>query len=163
MSEVQPLPRTSLAWVIAVVISAAALGFGIYGYYDHYEHGFIVSGMRDPGRGGAAWGLSIIFYVFFVGVSFAGITVAAMSRLFHIEVLKPITRLAELLTITALIAGACGVLTDLGRIQDGLLKLPRYANPPEVAKAPEAKDDQKSPKVDAKADAKAEPKPKKDS
>ena len=128
-ADLQPLPRTSFVWVLLVVLAMGALGFGLYSYYDHLEHGFIVSAMRNPGQGGGAWGMSILFYVFFVGVSFAGIVVAALCRLFDIQVLKPITRLAELLTITSLIAGACAVLSDLGRPLDGLIKLPRFANP----------------------------------
>ncbi len=128
-TTLQPLPRTSIPWVIAVVVSMAALAFGIYGYYDHYEHGFIVSAMRDPGRGGAAWGMSIIFDVFFIGVAFAGIAVAAMSRLLHIKTLEPVTRIAQVMTIASVLAAAGCVLSDLGRPIDGLLKLPRYANP----------------------------------
>jgi dimethyl sulfoxide reductase membrane subunit len=128
-AEVQPLPRTRGAWLAAVAIAAAAIGFGLFAFVEQTRHGFIVTGLRNPGQGGGAWGLYIAFDVFFVGVSFAGITVAALCRLFDIAALKPVTRLAELLTITALLAGACAVLSDLGRPLDGLLKLPRYANP----------------------------------
>lgn len=127
--HVQPLPRTSVAWLTAVAVAAGAIAFGAYAFRYQYEHGFIVTGLRNPGQGGAGWGLYIAFDVFFVGVSFAGITVAALCRLFDIAALKPVTRLAELVTITALLAGACAVLADLGRPLDGLLKLPRYANP----------------------------------
>src|SRR5262249_34850893 len=107
----------------------AALGLGAAAFLQQSAYGFIVTGLRTPGYGSAAWGLYIAFDVFFVGVRFAGITVAAICRLFDIPILKPITRLAELLTITALLAGACVVLADLGRPAHGLLKLPRYANP----------------------------------
>ena len=125
----QPLPRTSLAWLACVLVAAAAIGFGLYAFAYQTRHGFVSTGLRNPGQGGAGWGLYIAFDVFFVGVSFAGITVAALCRLFDIAALKPVTRLAELLTITALLAGACAVMADLGRPLDGLLKLPRYANP----------------------------------
>jgi Ni/Fe-hydrogenase subunit HybB-like protein len=128
-THVQPLPRTTLAWLACLGIAAAAIGFGLYAFAEQTRHGFIVTGLRNPGQGGGAWGLYIAFDVFFVGVSFAGITVAALCRLFDIAALRPVTRLAELLTITALLAGACAVLSDLGRPLDGLLKLPRYANP----------------------------------
>jgi molybdopterin-containing oxidoreductase family membrane subunit len=121
--------RTTWPWVTGVILSLAAIAIGLYCYADHVEHGFIVSALRNPGQGGGAWGLAIMFYVYFVGVSFAGIVVAALARLFDLEVLRPVTRIAELLTITALIAGACAVMSDLGRPLDGLLKLPRYANP----------------------------------
>jgi molybdopterin-containing oxidoreductase family membrane subunit len=125
----QPLPRTSLAWFACVAATVGAVGFGLYCFAYQTSHGFISTGLRNPGQGGGAWGLYIAFDVFFVGVSFAGITVAALCRLFDIAALKPVTRLAELLTITALLAGACAIIADLGRPLDGLLKLPRFANP----------------------------------
>lgn len=125
----QPLPRTTGAWLTGVLLAAAAVGFGAWCFREQVRAGFIVTGLRNPGQGGGAWGLYIVFDVFFVGVSFAGITVAALCRLFEIEALRPVTRLAELLTITALLAGAAAVLSDLGRPLEGLLNLPRYANP----------------------------------
>ncbi len=125
----QPLPRTSGAWLTGLVLAAAAVAFGAFCFREQVEHGFIVTGLRNPGQGGGAWGLYIAFDVFFVGVSFAGITVAALCRLFDIDELKPVTRLAELLTITALLAGAAAVMSDLGRPLHGLLELPRYASP----------------------------------
>ncbi|MBK9032512.1 MAG: polysulfide reductase NrfD [Myxococcales bacterium] len=125
-----PLLRgVSRAWYLLGAASIAALAFGLYAYVVQLEHGDIVTGLRNPGNGGAAWGFYIVFYIYFVGVSFAGITVAAMARLFHIEALKPVTRLAELLTISALVVGALMVLADLGRPLDGLMKLPAMARP----------------------------------
>jgi molybdopterin-containing oxidoreductase family membrane subunit len=123
------LPATSHLWIALVLVALAAVSLGAYAFWRQTSLGLISTGMRNPGRGGAAWGLYITFDVFFVGVSFAGITVAAICRLFEVETLRPITRIAELLTITALLAGAGVVLADLGRPGHGLLKLPRYANP----------------------------------
>ena len=123
------LPPFTKTWGLLVLLSVAAFAFGIYAYTEQLAHGDIVTGLRNPGYGGGAWGLYIVFYVYFVGVSFAGITVAAIARLFHIDTLKPVSRMAELLTIVALIAGACMVLADLGRPEQGLLKLPMLARP----------------------------------
>jgi molybdopterin-containing oxidoreductase family membrane subunit len=127
--DIQPLPRTSVAWLACVAIAAGMLAFGIISFIEQTRHGFITTSLRNPGNGGAGWGLYIGFDVFFVGVSFAGITVAALCRLFDLEALRPVSRLAELVTITALLGGACAIMGDLGRPLDGLLKLPRYANP----------------------------------
>ncbi len=116
-------------WYVLVGLSLLAIAFGVYCYLQQLLHGDIVTGLRNPGNGGAAWGFYIVFYVYFVGVSFAGITVASMARLFHIETLKPVTRMAELLTIIALVVGAMMVLADLGRPLDGIIKLPNLARP----------------------------------
>jgi molybdopterin-containing oxidoreductase family membrane subunit len=55
--------------------------------------------------------------------------VAGIARLFEVKVLEPVTRIAELLTITALISGAIAVVADLGRPFVGLDNLPKLANP----------------------------------
>lgn len=123
------VPRTRPLWVLLVLMAFGALGVGVYCFSQQAQHGLILTGLRNPGYGFGAWGLYIAFDVFFVGVSFAGITVAAICRLGNIAILKPITRIAELLTICALLAGGAVVLADLGRPLHGLLKLPRYANP----------------------------------
>jgi molybdopterin-containing oxidoreductase family membrane subunit len=123
------MKKPSPIWYLMVLLSAAAVGVGLYCYSVQLAHGDIVTGLRNPGHGGAAWGFYIVFYVYFVGVSFAGITVASLARIFHIDELKPVTRIAELLTIVSLIVGAMMVLADLGRPIDGLLKLPAMARP----------------------------------
>lgn len=128
-AEQQPVPRANLPWLVALAVAATMLVLGVLAFTRQTQHGFITTSLRNPGYGGAAWGLYIGFDVFFVGVSFAGITVAALCRLFEIEALKPVSRLAELVTITALLGGACAIMSDLGRPLDGLLKLPNYANP----------------------------------
>lgn len=125
VSQTRPHP----IWYLLVGIALLCVGFGAFcfWYQDHYH--FITSGLRNLGFGGAPWGLHVGFYVIFVGVSFAGITVAAMARLFKVKELQPVTRLAELITITALISGSAAILADLGRPFDGVIKLPRYARP----------------------------------
>lgn len=123
------LPRATLTWYALVAMSIAMLAFGVYAYHVQLSQGDISTGLRSPGHGGAAWGLYIVFYVYFCGVSFAGITVAAMARLFHIDSLKPVSRMAELLTVVALLAGAAMVLADLGRPLHGIMKLPMLARP----------------------------------
>jgi molybdopterin-containing oxidoreductase family membrane subunit len=67
--------------------------------------------------------------VYFVGVSFAGITVAALIRLFNLEHLKGVARMAELLTVVALLLGALAIVVDLGQPLRGLVILFRYARP----------------------------------
>lgn len=120
-------PRRAWYLLAGLAVAALAVGLGSFATEEHF--GTIVTGMRNPGYGGASWGLYIVFVVFFIGVSFAGITVAALARLFELEVLRPVTRIAELLTLVALVAGASCVLADLGRPEVGLQFLPRFANP----------------------------------
>lgn len=127
--EGQIRPRWPLIFYALIAGSVILLGAGLWAFYNQMKYGDVVTAMRNPGFGGAAWGLYIVFYVYFVGVSFAGITVAAITRLFEVDLLKPVTRIAELLTITSLLAGACAVMADLGRPDVGLIALPAFARP----------------------------------
>ncbi|MFN3285917.1 MAG: NrfD/PsrC family molybdoenzyme membrane anchor subunit [bacterium] len=132
--QVQRLPygvgRFSAGFWLFVLVLLAIVGWGIYAYSRQFVEGLVVTGLRDIGTmGGAAWGLYIAFDIYFVGVSFAGITMAALIRLLHLEELKPVSRMAELLTIVALILAAFSVLPDLGQPVRGMVNLLRYARP----------------------------------
>jgi molybdopterin-containing oxidoreductase family membrane subunit len=115
------------AFFIAVVV---ILGLGAFAWILEVSRGMIATGLRNLGTmGGATWGLYVTFVVYFVGVSFAGITVAALIRLFNIEGLQPVTRIAEVLTVVALILGAITIVADLGQPVRGIINLFRYARP----------------------------------
>jgi len=103
-------------------------GLGVYFY--EVSNGMTVTGMRNLGTmQGATWGLYVSLVVYFIGVSFAGITVAALIRLFNIEKLQAFARLAEVLTVVALIMGAIAIVADLGQPLRGIVNLLRYAKP----------------------------------
>ncbi|MFQ5879862.1 MAG: NrfD/PsrC family molybdoenzyme membrane anchor subunit [Dehalococcoidia bacterium] len=131
-AETRPygVSRFGRGWLLAIFVLAAVVAVGSYAYARQVIEGEAVTGLRDVGTmGGAPWGLYITFVVYFVGVSFAGITVAALVRLTNLPYLRPISRMAELLTIIALILGAFSVLVDLGQPLRALYNLPRYARP----------------------------------
>ncbi len=125
--EFRGIGKIGPAWIFTMLCLFAVFAFGVFGYSRQVVIGETVTGMRTIGVGGAVWGLYIVFVVFFIGVSFAGISISALIRLFGISYLKPLARMAELLTIIALSLGACCILADLGRPLQGLMNLPRYA------------------------------------
>ncbi len=122
--------RLTGGWYVLIGVLLAFVVLGLYAYSRQLAVGEAVTGMRDIGTmGGATWGLYVAFVVYFVGVSFAGITVAALIRLMNLEFLKPIARMAEVLTVIALILGAFSILADVGRPLRAILNLFRYARP----------------------------------
>ena len=126
----QGVGRLTPGWFAVVGIAAAALAVGLYAYSREASEGLIETGLGDPGTGrGAAWGLYVAFVVYFVGVSFAGITVAALIRLFRIDRLQGIARIAELLTVVSLLLAALSILADLGQPLRGIVNLLLYARP----------------------------------
>lgn len=122
--------RITRGWLAIIGGSALVAVAGGYAYSRQFAEGFIVTGLRDWGTmGGTPWGLYIAFDVYFVGVSFAGITIAALIRLANLEKLRPISRLAEVLTIVSLVLAGLSVIADLGQPVRGMLNLFRYARP----------------------------------
>ncbi len=121
--------RFSRRWLIAVCALLIVIAWGVRAYSHELSHGLITSGLRAIGEGGAVWGLYITFYVYFIGLSFAGISTAALARLFALDELKPLTRIAELLAISSLLVGSLCIVADLGRPLRGMLYLPLYARP----------------------------------
>jgi molybdopterin-containing oxidoreductase family membrane subunit len=114
--------------VVVVLLGVIALAVKIYAH--EYQHGIGVTEMKTLGEGGgASWGLYITMYIYFVGISLPGITLAAVIRLFRLRDLEPLARAAELLAvITVCIAASC-ILVDLGRPLHGLWLLPKFARP----------------------------------
>jgi len=74
------------------------------------------SGLGETGLGRPIyWGLYITNFVFFIGVSHAGTLISAILRIVNAEWRRPITRMAEVITVLVLFFGVGNVLLDLGR------------------------------------------------
>ena len=126
----QGIGLLSRGWVLFMGFMLALTAFGVYAFMYQQAKGEIVTGLRDVGTmGGAPWGLYIAFLVYFVGASFAGITIAALIRLFDLERLQPLARMAELLTVVSLVLATLAILADLGQPLRGIVNLFRYARP----------------------------------
>lgn len=126
----QGIGNLTRGWGLFMAVTLALTLFGLYAFFYQQANGEIVTGLRDVGTmGGAPWGLYIAFLVYFVGVSFAGITIAALIRLFNLERLKPLARMAELLTVVSLVLATIAILADLGQPLRGIINLFRYARP----------------------------------
>jgi molybdopterin-containing oxidoreductase family membrane subunit len=81
-------------------------------------YGLGVTGMNQP----VTWGFYIVNFVFFIGISHAGTLISAILRLAQAEWRRPITRMAEFITVIVLAIGAVHPLLDLGR-PDRLLNI----------------------------------------
>lgn len=129
-----PLPhgigRITPGWLATVGLAVVAVALGIYAYSSEASEGLVATGLRDLGTmGGATWGLYITFVVYFGGVAFGGVTLAALIRLLRLDELRPIGRLGQLLTIVALLLATIAILVDLGQPLRGLVNLFLYARP----------------------------------
>jgi len=88
-----------ILWGAALYIRQVVLGLG-------------VTGMGRP----VYWSMYIVNFVFFIGISHAGTLISAILRVTGAEWRRPITRVAEAITVFALIVGSMQILIDMGRI-----------------------------------------------
>lgn len=122
------LPRLGSAGIAGlVVLPLALIALAGYAYLQQRLHGDVVTNMRSVGQGGAAWGLYIIFDIFFVGLAATAIAVTTASHLFRLRDLRPLSRIAEFLAVLSLILAGMCVMADQGRPLAALWNLPQYA------------------------------------
>ncbi len=113
-----PLIHTSLRWLLWTALLLGLIGFGLWSYLQQFQQGLIVTGMRDT----VIWGVYISNFVFFSGLSMAGTFISAILRITGAEWRRPLTRIAELTTVSALMMCGLNILVDIGR-PDRLLHL----------------------------------------
>ncbi len=126
----QNIGRLTPGWIVFFIAMAVVTVVGFFAYLLQVNNGLIVTGLRGLGTmAGATWGLYVAYYVYFIGVSFAGITVAALIRIFKIEKLESVARIGELLTVVSLILGALSILADLEKPWRAIVNLFQYGRP----------------------------------
>jgi molybdopterin-containing oxidoreductase family membrane subunit len=94
-----------------VAALATVVTWGVFAWIWQLKHGLAVTGLNNH----VSWGFYLTNFVFFIGISHAGTLVSAILRLTHAEWRRPITRLAEMITVVALVVGASMVVADMGR------------------------------------------------
>jgi Ni/Fe-hydrogenase subunit HybB-like protein len=106
------LERTSIQGYIWIVFLLAVIGLGFYAFIAQVTEGHEVTGMRDN----VVWGVYIVNFIFFMGISYAGALISGTLHLFKTAWRKPIIRIAEFITIIALLIGPCFILLCIGRL-----------------------------------------------
>ena len=107
----RPLVETSRGFYVVAGLLAAITLWGMFSYYLQVRYGLGVTGLNRPGY----WGIYIICFVFFIGISHAGTLISAILRVSKAEWRRSITRSAELITVLVIGFGAIQPIIDLGR------------------------------------------------
>jgi Ni/Fe-hydrogenase subunit HybB-like protein len=119
-----PLRRTTWRYYALLIFLAAVAAAGFLAYSDQLSKGLSVTGMA-PTLNKIAWGLYITNFVFFIGISHAGTLISAILRVSNARWRTPVTRMAEFITVVALMVGGLFPLIDMGR-PDRLLNMLRF-------------------------------------
>ena len=95
--------------VLVGILSAICL-VGIYAYYRQLRYGLVVTNMRDY----VSWGIYISNFVFFVAISLVGSLITAVFRLAGVKWGSPLTRIAEMIAVSAIIFASLIIIVDMG-------------------------------------------------
>jgi molybdopterin-containing oxidoreductase family membrane subunit len=106
------LEKTSAATLVWILFLLGVIAWGVYAFVTQVTKGHIVTGMRDN----VVWGIYIVNFIFFMGMSYAGAIISGTLQLFRTEWRKPIIRMAEYLAIISLLIGPGYILLCIGRL-----------------------------------------------
>ncbi len=83
---------------------------GLFGYYRQLRYGLVVTSMRDY----VSWGIYISNFVFFVAISLVGSLITAVFRLAGVRWGSPLTRIAEIIAVAAIVFASLIIIVDMG-------------------------------------------------
>lgn len=108
LSPLRPLGKAGRRGIFLLTL---VFLWGLVAYAYQLTSGLRVTAMTNY----FSWGVYIVNFVFFIGVSHAGTLISAILRVTGAEWRRPITRMAEAITLFALLVGAPMVIIDMGR------------------------------------------------
>lgn len=104
----QAFGRRGKIWVTILLLFCLA---GAFAYYRQLKYGLVVTNLRDY----VSWGIYISNFVFFVAISLVGSLITAIFRLTNVKWSTPLTRIAEIIAVSAIAMAALIIIVDMGR------------------------------------------------
>ncbi len=104
----QKFGSRGMIWTGILVLICA---IGAYAYYRQLRYGLVVTNMRDY----VSWGIYISNFVFFVAISLVGSLITAILRLANVHWATPLTRIAEIIAVSAIVFASLIIIVDMGR------------------------------------------------
>lgn len=104
----QKFGRNGMIWTGILIILCLV---GAFAYYRQLRYGLEVTAMRDY----VSWGIYISNFVFFVAISLVGSLITAIFRLANVKWSTPLTRIAEIIAVSAIVFASIIIIVDMGR------------------------------------------------
>jgi len=99
-------------WVVTITLGVIVLICLVGAWAYMIAEGLGVAGVNRP----VYWGIFLVNVVFWIGISHAGTFISALLRVMKVEVRRPFTRAAELMTTFGLVQAGISVFMHLGRV-----------------------------------------------
>jgi molybdopterin-containing oxidoreductase family membrane subunit len=106
-----PLPPPSRRWYALVAGLATLVALGLAAFTYQMMNGMYMTGLNRP----VMWGIYIVAFVFWIGLSHSGMMISAILRLSHADWRRPIVRVAEAMTVFCILVAGIFPLIHLGR------------------------------------------------
>ncbi|MFX1511582.1 MAG: NrfD/PsrC family molybdoenzyme membrane anchor subunit [Promethearchaeota archaeon] len=107
----EPILHIGKRFYIFISILILIISVGAIAWIHQLQNGLGVTWLNQR----VFWGIYITNFIFFIGISHAGTLISAILRVAQAEWRKPLTRMAEVITVIALLIGTSMVIIDLGR------------------------------------------------
>jgi Ni/Fe-hydrogenase subunit HybB-like protein len=104
----QKFGRRGIIWT-SILIAICLVG--CFAYYRQLTRGLAVTNMGDY----VSWGIYISNFVFFVAISLVGSLITAVLRLADVHWSTPLTRIAEIIAVSAVVCASLIIVVDMGR------------------------------------------------
>ena len=104
----QKFGKRGMIWTGVLILLCL---IGAFAYFRQLKYGLAVTNMRDY----VSWGIYISNFVFFVAISLVGSLITAIFRLANVKWATPLTRIAEIIAVSAIVFGSLIIIVDMGR------------------------------------------------
>lgn len=104
----QAFGKKGMIWTASLLVLC---GIGLFAYIRQLTYGLEVTAMRDY----VSWGIYISNFVFFVAISLVGSLITAVFRLADVHWSTPLTRIAEIIAVSAIVFASIIIIVDMGR------------------------------------------------
>ena len=108
---IRMLDKPTIKWVALFIPTLGCVGFGLFCFLYQVYSGLGVAGYRHP----VFWGVYITNFVFWVGIAHSGTLISAILYLFRARFRMSIYRIAEAMTVFAVLTAGLFPIIHLGR------------------------------------------------
>jgi molybdopterin-containing oxidoreductase family membrane subunit len=109
LRPVQTIGKWGKVWIAFLVLVCLA---GVYAYYvQETRSKYVTVSLRDY----TMWGVYISNFVFFVALSLVGVLMSAVLKLTHFEWYRPLSRIAEVIAVSAIMLAGVSIVAAMGR------------------------------------------------
>ncbi len=109
LGPVQHIGKWGKIWIGFLIAVCLA---GVYAYYiQETKSKYVTVSLRDY----TMWGVYISNFVFFVALSLIGVLMSAVLKLTHFEWYRPLSRIAEVIAVAAIMLAGVSIVAAMGR------------------------------------------------